>query len=172
MAATLKLFKQLTSDEVEALWRQARAEGLLSVFGADVDMDLVTFWDVARLSLVFCAGYDPCGEPVGFFLLTNVEGETARLHFCLFKAGREARHELGRQALEWIFDNFSFQCLRGVVPVINRGAAEFAREVGGRELGIIPGYCWLRRRERGVGGIVFIFERSLYRGEVLDAENA
>ncbi|MDR0882572.1 MAG: hypothetical protein LBP55_08515 [Candidatus Adiutrix sp.] len=100
------------------------------------------------------------GIPQGFFYLTDFEGATARIHFALYAAGRPARLALGRQVLAWCWATFELQALLGVIPGLNLGAVNYARALGGRELGRLPGYCWVARLKRAVAGRQFLFERE------------
>ena len=39
----------------------------------------------------------------------------------------------------------------------NRGAIDYALNLGGRLLGKIPGFCWIERLKRSVSGIQILF---------------
>jgi len=154
-------YDQLNNKQLAQLYDIAKRENVLDAVAFDVAADLDLFLASVRLMTFFGAGYDSKDQPLGFFYLTNFEGSTARLHFCFFEAGRDRRLELGRWVLDWCFKAFEFKCLIGIVPVINRGAVNYARALGGYEMGIIPGICYIHRLERSVGGVQFIFDNRM-----------
>lgn len=149
---------EMSEAELERLYEEGKADGALGLVSYDMPMTYEVFSLFARRCEVLAACYGAGSKPLGFFYLNDFEGSTARLHFCLYQAGRGDRHEIGRQALKWCFDTFKFKSLIGAVPVIYSGACDYAREMGGREMGWIPGLCWIERLKRAVGALVFIFE--------------
>lgn len=159
MSYKIKLYWELSDEALERLYEIGRQEGVLDHALYDVSADLNLFLIFARKAEVFGSVYAQNGEEAGFFYLDSFEGSTARLHFCFFKAGRERRHEIGRQVLNWCFETFEFKCLKGLIPVINSGAIRYAGEMGGRFWGFIPGNCWLEKLRRTVAGALFIFLR-------------
>lgn len=156
----LKLYWQLSDDDLSKIYQTAKREGVLNLVAFDVDINEECFKLFARRVEVFGAAFNDEGRPVGFFFLANFEGATARFHFCFLKAGRKDRRVIGQTVLDWCFGTFEFQSLIGVIPSINQGACQFAREMGGKEMGIIPGMCWINRLKRSVGGVQFIFTKG------------
>lgn len=156
----IKLHWGLSDAQLSEIYQTAKKEGVLSLVAFDGDIDEKGFMLFAKDVAVFGSGFDDQGRPLGFFYLTSFEGATARLHFCFFQAGRAQRHLLGRQVMGWCFKTFRFESLIGIVPVINRGACQYAREVGGKEMGVIPGICWIDRLKRAVSGVQFIFTKG------------
>jgi len=154
-------YDQLNDWQLTQLYDIAKREKVLDSVAFDVVADLDLFLASVRLMTFFGAGYNSDDQPLGFFYLTNFEGNTARLHFCFFEAGRNRRFELGRWVIDWCFKAFELKCLVGIVPVINRGAVNYARAVGGYEMGTIPGICYIHRLERSVGGVQFIFDNKM-----------
>lgn len=155
----------LSSDELRELYETGAGDGTLNAVAYDcprLDGQLFETF-VRRLDRIgFFAGvYDRAGQSVGFFFLSCFEGETARLHFCLFRRAAQRRHEIGDFALKHIFRLFQVKTLIGLVPVINPGAARYARAMGGQEMGLIPGACWIARLRRSVGGVQFLFHRTM-----------
>lgn len=154
----IKQYHRLTDEDLAELYRLGRDCGALSVTALDfAGFDQNWFWLFARRAEVFAAVEGGPGRFVGFFYLTDLLAATARIHFCLFREGRRRRASIARDVLGWCFAAFEFQSLTGIVPVINQGAARFARECGGRELGLIPGACFVDRLRRAVGGQQFLF---------------
>ena len=154
----IKLYWQLTDAELGNIWFRGMVCGALPLMARDIqEMTPELFSLFARRVEVFGSIYTPDGVNVGLFYLTDFEGSTAQIHFCLFEAGRKDRLAIGREVLDWCFKTFEFQAVVGIVPSINQGAARFARECGGREMGIIPGHCWIARLKRAVGGHQFLF---------------
>ena len=153
----IRLYWSLSDDDLSRLYSQAKADGALDVMAYDLAVSEDLFVLFARKAEVFGAVYGSKKDPLGFFYLTGFEGGTARIHFCLFRAGRADRLEIGRQVLAWCFETFEFQCLLGVVPEINQGAARFAENCGGLKMGKVPGFCWVDRLKRAVGGLQFLF---------------
>lgn len=148
----------LTPKDLEELYEAARQERMLEIIGREADsVSWTDFLDVVRLSQLFFAGYRPGdGKPLGFAYLSHPEGDTARVHFAMFRAGRADRLELGRRALEICFAH-PWACLVGLIPVTFAGAVQYARDLGGREMGRIPGACWMARLGRSVAGAQFLF---------------
>lgn len=156
----INLYWEMNDSQLAELYQVGKADGALDlvIFDASVTLDLFCLF--ARRQEVFGAVYDHNNKPLGFFYLNTFEGASARLHFCTFKAARENRHEIGRKVLKWCFETFEFKSLIGAVPVIYSGACDYAREMGGREIGWIPGMCWIERLKRTVGALMFVFEPS------------
>ncbi len=158
----IKLYWQLTEEELAEVYKIAEAEKLLDLVAFDAAINKQMFLLFAGQVEVFglvlhLTDNAPKGKPVGFFYLTAFEGATARLHFCAFKAGRDHRHRLGKIALDWCFATFEFQSLVGVIPAYNLGARQYALEMGGEFRGLIPGACWIKRLKRAVAGAQFLF---------------
>lgn len=156
----MKLYWEMTEARLAEIYRTARREGVIDQVAFDAAVNEECFLLFARRVEVFGAGFDDRGRPLGFFYLNNFEGATARLHFCLFEAGRPRRLELGRRVLDWCFETFEFKALLGLVPTVNPAAIDYARRMGGRESALIPGLCWIERLKRTVDAVQFIFERS------------
>lgn len=148
---------QLSDEQLSNIYEAARREGVLGLVAFDTAVDEEGFLLFARRVEVFGSGFDDQGRPLGFFYLTSFEGSTARLHFCLLAAGRPHRQFLGRAVIDWCFKTYELESLIGVAPSINRGACQYAREMGGQEMGVIPGLCWIDRLKRSVGGVQFVF---------------
>ncbi len=151
----------LSLNEVLELYHIGAADGTLNVVAYDcprLDERLFETF-VRRLGRIgFFAGvYDGEGRAVGFFFLSGFEGETARVHFCIFSRAAPRRHEIGACVLENVFRLFRLKTLIGLVPVINPGAVRYCLEMGGRKTGLIPGACWIARLRRSVGGLQFLF---------------
>lgn len=157
---SIMLYWQLSEDQLTEVYETARTEGVLSLVAFDVQASEELFLIFARQAEVFGVVYGPDGRPLGFFYLTGFEGSTARAHFCYFQAGRERRGVIGRAVLDWCFSTFELRSLIGVIPSINPGACRYAREMGGREMGLIPGLCWIARLRRCVGGVQFVFTKG------------
>lgn len=182
MTFKIKLYWEMSDAGLEELYEIGRAEGVLDHVLYDVRADKNLFLIFARKAEVFGAVYAPGGafrprgaeerspgrpkdgRPLGFFYLDSFEGSTARLHFCLFRAGRNERLAVGRQVLDWCFETFEFKSLVGVVPALNPGAVGYARAMGGRCLGLIPGACWIERLRRTVAGVQFVFKPAAPAG--------
>lgn len=158
MDCNIKLFWDMDYGEIDRIYDVGEAEGALKAVMYMAPMDRYMFACFARNCVVFGAGFDQAGNVLGFFYLDGFEGATARLHFCFFEAGRKDRHALGHQVMEMCFKQFHLKALIGVVPSIYSGACDYAREVGGREVGRIPGMCWFERLRRNVGAVMFVFE--------------
>lgn len=152
----IKLYWHLSDEELDRLYDIGKGDGVLDIVAFDANVSREMFMMFTRRVEVFGAVYDEC-IPMGFFYLTSFEGGTARLHFCNFRAARPVLAELGRLVLDWCFETLEFQSLIGIVPSFNVGAIRFAREMGGREMGRIPGVCWMERLKRAVSGIQFLF---------------
>ena len=150
----------LTPEDVNLLFDEAEKEGFLRTVAFErVDVTREDFREfVANPDVFFAAGFDEGGRPLGWFHLTGFEGRTARIHFCFFEAGKKDRLELGAVALDYCFSLIGLGSLIGVVPVINPGAIEYVRRLGGREFGLVPEMCRIERLKRSVGGMVFVFE--------------
>jgi|GEM_PF-6590184 len=157
---SILLYWQLSEDQLTEIYETALGEGVLDLVAFDAKVDEGSFLIFARRAPVFGVGCGPEGQPLGFFYLTGFEGRAARVHFCFFKAGRELRSFLGRAVLDWCFSVFELQSLIGVVPAINPGACQYAREMGGLMMGIVPGMCWIERLKRAVGGVQFVFTKG------------
>ena len=149
----------LSPKDLAALFEAAQRERQLAVIGRDAEsVSWTDFLDVVRLSPLFFAGYRPGdGEPLGFAYLSHAEGATARIHFAMFRAARVDRLRLGREALDLCFKAHPWACLIGLIPDTFVGAVRFARELGGVEMGKIPGACWMARLGRSVAGVQFLF---------------
>lgn len=163
---TIRLYWELSDKELGEIYATAQAERVLDIVAYDCQVDLERFLLFARRVEVFGAVMDG-DKTMGFFYLTSFEGSTARVHFCLFEAGREYREEAGRAVLDWCFKSFEYGrlvSLIGIVPAINQGVIKYAREMGGQEMGTIPGFCWIERLKRSVGGVQFIFTKGEYHG--------
>lgn len=158
------LYWELSDSQLSEIYHTARRENLLDHVAFDAPVNEECFMLFARRVEVFGTVYDPENRPVGFFYLTNFEGSTARIHFCLFEAGHRRRVAVGGRVLDWCFEVFEFKALIGVIPSINTGAIGFARKMGGREVARIPGLCWIEKLKRSVNGVQFIFERSDIHG--------
>ncbi len=153
----IKLYWHLTDEELGHLYDIGWRDGVLDMVAFDAHVSREMFIMFTRRVEVFGAVYDDRRIPMGFFYRTSFEGGTARLHFCNFRAARPVLGELGRLVLNWCFETFEFQSLTGIVPSFNGGAVTFARKMGGREMGRIPGACWVERLKRAVSGIQFLF---------------
>lgn len=151
------LYQDLDRKQLETIYETARDERVLDLVSFDAPINKDKFLRAVKQLEVFGTGFDETGRPLGFFYLTSFEGATARLHFCFFKAGCPDRLAIGRAVLAWCFDSFKLEALIGVVPYFNRPALNYALEMGGREMGSIPGMCWIHRLKRAVGGVQFIF---------------
>ncbi len=149
----------LTAKDLAALYECAGRERQLAVIGREAEaVNWTAFLDVVRLSPLFFAGYRiEDGAPLGFAYLSHCEGDTARIHFAMFRAGRADRVRLGREALGLCFKSHPWACLIGLIPVTFAGAVQYARELGGLEMGEIPGACWMARLGRSVSGTMFLF---------------
>lgn len=177
---TIKFFtgndKGLKPSEINDLYRIGDADGTLALVAYDCpELNAHMFETfVRRLSRIgFFAGvYDRRARPVGFFFLSSFEGETARFHFCIFRWASDRRHEIGEKVLENVFRRFKLKSLIGLVPAINPGAAEYCREMGGKEMGAITGACWLARLGRSAGGLQFLFfPKNTEENKWADSEN-
>lgn len=155
----IKLYWHLSDEDLGRLYDIGKADGVLDLVAFDANISREMFALFAQRVEFFGAVYGggDGGEPMGFFYLTSFEGGTARLHFCNFRVARPFLAELGRLVLDWCFETFEFKSLIGIVPAFNVGAIRFAREMGGREMGRIPGMCWMERLKRAVSGIQFLF---------------
>lgn len=158
------LYWELSDSQLSEIYHTARREGVLDRVAFDTSVNEECFLLFARRVEVFGTTFDSENRPVGFFYLTNFEGATARIHFCLFEAGHPHRVAVGRRVLDWCFDVFEFKALIGVIPSGNAGAIGYARKMGGREIARIPGLCWMDKLKRSVSGVQFIFERSETHG--------
>jgi len=154
------LYWELSDAQLSDIYHTARRENVLEQVAFDAPVNEECFLLFARRVEVFGACFDPDGRPAGFFYLTNFEGSTARIHFCLFEAGHACRATIGGRVLDWCFEVFEFKALIGIIPSTNTGAIGFARKMGGREIARIPGFCWIEKLKRSVSGVQFIFERS------------
>ena len=143
--------------DLERLSEAGMADGALPVVLYDGPVTPVNFREFARRPDVAFAAVRRGREWLGFFYLTNLEGRVARIHFCSYRAARGDIAGLGRMALEWCFRTFELQALIGAVPVINGGAVAYARAMGGREMGRVPGMCWIERLRRAVDAWMFLF---------------
>ncbi len=157
MSHQIKLYWEMTDEELGRIYDQARKEGALDLVAYDAAVSRDLFMLFARRAEVFGAVHGEEEIPLGFFYLNAFEGRTARMHFCFLAAGRPERREIGRTVLKWCFATFDFECLVGIVPAINRGAVAFALEAGGRRMGEIPGCCWIEKLKRTVAGVQFLF---------------
>lgn len=158
------LYWELSDSQLSEIYHTARRENLLDQVAFDASVNEECFMLFARRVEVFGTAYDPEGRPLGFFYLTNFEGSTARIHFCLFEAGHPHRVAAGGRVLNWCFEVFEFKALIGIIPSINTGAIGYAHKMGGREIARIPGLCWIEKLKRSVSGVQFIFERSDVHG--------
>ena len=156
----IKMYPEMSDGDLAELYQTAESEKLFDHVCYDWPMSEAVFSLAVRRAEVFAAVYDGEGQPLAFFYLTDFQGLSAHVHMGFFKRGRSRRHEVGRMVLNWCFETFAFQCLVGLIPVINRAAAWYAGELEGERLGKIPGCCWIERLRQSVDGIMFIFERK------------
>lgn len=166
------LYWELSDSQLSEIYHTARREGVLDQVAFDAPVNEECFLLFARRVEVFGTSYDSEGRPVGFFYLTNFEGATARIHFCLFEAGHFHRAAVSRRVLDWCFEVFEFKALIGVIPSVNTGAIGFARKMSGLEIARIPGLCWIEKLKRSVSGVQFIFERSNCHGRNVQTQNS
>ena len=81
--------------------------------------------------------YMAAGEkPLGFFWVNCFEGESCRVHFCMFReAGRHVL-KMGRMCLEFLGKHF--RLVRGVTPTHNTLACKFIQKCGMVPVGTVP----------------------------------
>lgn len=157
MEYQIKPAEMLGNGEIDRLFEAGMADGALPVVLYDGPVSPESFRAFVRRPDVVFAAVIRGREWLGFFYLTSLEGRVARLHFCSFRAARADIEVLGRMALDWCFRTFELQALIGAVPVINGGAVAYARAMGGREMGRVPGMCWFDRLQRAVDARMFLF---------------
>lgn len=169
-----KTADQMSGAELAALYSAGQNDKALHAVAYALPW-LITadyFFNFASSVDVFCGGFDVAGEPWGFFYLDSFEGETARLHFCPYRSARADIDDCGRRAIDWCFKHYDLQCLIGIVPEPYFSAADFARRMGGREMGKVPGIAPMARLKRALAGHIFIFERGDYMGGLVSKPKA
>ena len=82
----------------------------------------------------------------GFFWVNCFEGETCRVHFCMFNRAGKNILRLGREGIEFLKQYF--RLIRGVTPADNSIACKFIEKVGMIPLGVMPNriYNWWEER--------------------------
>jgi RimJ/RimL family protein N-acetyltransferase len=158
MGYQIRTYPQIAEEELAGLYQRAASEGIFDWVAHDAVMDLGLFKLVAKRALAFAVVYAD-GQATAFFFLGDGHGRTAQVHFGIFKDWRGRRLEIGRAALDWCFSTFDLQCLISCPPVSNQAAVAYAFEMGGRRLGLFPGYCWMEREQRAVDAVIFVFDK-------------
>ena len=113
------------------------------------------------------------GVPCGFVYLTNLEGKSARVHFCTLPMGtartgdrRSAVLGFGLFSLGSMLweknesGSFRLDTLIGVTPLCNSRAVKFIRRLGARVIGEVPGACWYYDTNENVPGLVTVYARE------------
>ena len=113
------------------------------------------------------------GVPCGFYYLTDVQGKSARVHFCALPLG--TRRTKGRipavvgfglfslGSLLWERNesgSFRLDTIIGVTPVCNTEAVKFIHKVGAQDIGVVPGACWYYDTGENAPGLVTIYTRE------------
>lgn len=114
----IKLYLEMNDEELEELYNTGIQDGSLKLTAYDAQISLALFLLFIRQVDVFGAVYNKAGQAQGLFYLNRFEGDSARIHFCPFKTGREKLDVLGKMVLEWCFAVFEFKSIVGIVPSI------------------------------------------------------
>lgn len=148
-------------EECLALYAAMQAEELVPIVFYDAPMDAASFMQLMHSSIMLRVEVQ--GTLMAAAWLRDVQGRTASLHFCFFRAGRKDAVELGRASLGYIFSTSALQSLYGLTPKVYRAAVHFAQAVGGQILGEVAGACVLHHRGgRIVPGVISTFNPKEY----------
>lgn len=148
-------------DHCLPLYTAMQAEGLLPIVFYDSPMDAADF--MAMMPGTIMLRIDVQGGLMAAAWLRDMQGKTASLHFCFFKAGRAHAPALGRACLGYVFSTSSLQSLYGLTPKVYRAAVRYAQAVGGTILGEVAGACVLHHRGgRIVPGVISTFNPKEY----------
>ena len=113
------------------------------------------------------------GAPCGLVYLTDLQGKSARVHFCTLPMG--TARTSGRLPVVVGFGLFSLASMLwettaggsfrldtviGVTPVCNRAAVKFIHRLGARDVAEVPGACWFCDTGENVPGLVTVYTRE------------
>lgn len=143
------------------LYTAMQSEGLVPIVFYDSPVDAESFMELMAHSIVLRVEVQ--GTLMAAAWLRDVQGETASLHFCFFKAGRRHAAELACAALRYVFSISNLQSLYGLTPKVYRAAVRFVLATKGKILGEVAGACVLHHRGRRiVPGVISTFNRREY----------
>lgn len=113
------------------------------------------------------------GEPVGMYFLSDRQGKSAQVHFCVLPTGTRrvapklslsraaGLYALGASLWESNVSGGSIiDTLIGVTPACNRAALKYASSLGGQQCGVVPGYCYYHDTGENVTGVFTVFTRE------------
>jgi hypothetical protein len=101
---------------------------------------------------------------IGFTWLDNIEDRTAYNHFCLFSQCC-CKVEIGAYASNLMMNmknnnGYVFDLIKGIVPVWNTSAIDFALKCGGKKLGILPKAVWNAAKNKSEDAVFIYCTRS------------
>jgi hypothetical protein len=104
-------------------------------------------------------------DHIGFTWLDGIEDRTAYLHFCLFSEYWGDTVEIGTYALNLLMnmqgkDGYVFDLFKGIVPVWNAHAVDFAVKCGGKKLGVLPNAVWNAAKNKSEDAVFIYYTRS------------
>lgn len=113
------------------------------------------------------------GVPCGFYYLTDMQGKSARVHFCTLPMGTHRTKSkipavvgfglFALGSLLWEANEsggFRLDTIIGVTPVCNKEAVKFIHKVGAQDIGVVPDACWYYDTNENVPGLVTIYTRN------------
>lgn len=142
---------------IRILWCKLHHEGLHRIVfydgGVQSEADLLHLVAPER---AWCYAFECAGEPLAFFWCNGFSGRAAHIHFCFFRAGMHRADELGKRAMRFLLgiegrSEAPLDALLGVTPAPFAHAVRYAKRLGFRELGRIPGGLSLRAGALGAG---------------------
>lgn len=113
---------------------------------------------MTRATVLSWFGFDTgSGEPMAFFWLEPA-GATARINFALLPGcdGRRALR-IGRDVTDMVLaigHDVGLRALSGETPTANKAACKYAVACGLREVGVIPGGCYMAETGEFCGRLI------------------
>ena len=151
-----------------ALYDALLAEGLLEVFCYDGAPSCDAFIEkFGRDDHWTYAAFREDGAPLVMAVVNGVTGKSGLAHFCYFRAGLPLAAALAREWLLMLAEG-GMKSLVGLTPAPFRHALRFARAMGFRQVGIVPGACVLAARQNRVcDGVLTVLDMTCETGEAL-----
>ena len=142
-------------SDMIAFWNDMEQDGLLPfVFYdglTDNYSDYIHFMSDPAVACYYA--YDAAGRAVASCWLNNYIGLAAQIHFVFLRHVGDSALDIARATVAHILRPGIISALYGITPKPYRHAWHFARQVGFKVMGEVPGVCWVARRKQYYPGV-------------------
>jgi len=158
-AISLSLTPRADRQARADVFRRMAAEGRARIVQYNLPEPSLDAWLEHTERAWFCT-LSVSGQPCAAVWIRDFTGQSAFVHFVIFRGYEGLSRAACRLACRWAFSG-GLACLMGLIPVVNRAALATMRDCGWREAFRVPKACFVHRLGRHVDGALCYFTPQL-----------